>query len=80
MAEGKAAPRKPDPGGHGLRGPDKQQAHLQNPAGDNLQSHQEGIERPRREPLDKNVGRNEKPEQVPQPPEPLDGGDGPGRD
>lgn len=73
-AERERARVNADPGGHGLRGQDKQQAHLQNPTVDNPQSHQEGVERPRTGPLDRNAGRNEKPEQVPQAPAPIGGG------
>jgi hypothetical protein len=47
-----------------LKGGDKQQADLRNPAHQPIDT-PEGLERERKGPLDKNVGRNEKATHVP---------------
>jgi len=59
----------------GLRGPDQQQRdHIKRDAGF-LQDPPEGLERERRGPLDKNVGRGNQrpPEHVPSPGQPAKG-------
>jgi hypothetical protein len=48
----------------GLKGGDKQQGDLRNPAHQPIDT-PEGLERERKGPLDKNVGRNEKATHVP---------------